>query len=199
MAEVKQRAGRYIALQKLLTTVRAIDESTVTPHEIQAHLESANLTWTKLEEAHVLIINTTADDAALVLQMDTFEPMQIYFSKVKSELYRLQEKVGAFTSHSTTQMKLPNMSLPAFDGRYEDWPTFQDLFTASIHNNKSLSGSQKLQYLKSCVKGEAASLIKSFTVTDANYREAWMLLEEQYDNTGKSYILMSSVYFFNHH
>ncbi|CAL8126482.1 unnamed protein product [Orchesella dallaii] len=78
-------------------------------------------------------------------------------------------------------IKLPQMQLPTFNGRYEDWPSFEDLFTATIHKT-SLSGSQKLQYLKSCLKGDPEALIRSFTITNANYDEAWDMLKDRYAN-----------------
>jgi hypothetical protein len=79
-------------------------------------------------------------------------------------------------------VKLPTLELPTFDGKFENWQSFQDLFHASVESKTSLRDSQKLQYLKSCVKGDAANLIKSFTVTDAHFQEAWDLLKERYDN-----------------
>jgi hypothetical protein len=36
--------------------------------------------------------------------------------------------------------------------------------------------------LKTCLQGDAASIVKSFSITDANFVEAWSLLMSQYDN-----------------
>lgn len=79
-------------------------------------------------------------------------------------------------------MKLPDIKLPSFDGKYEDWPAFKDNFKASIGNHSSLSGAMKLHYLKHSTTGQAASLIKSFMAADGNYQEAWNLLDQQCNN-----------------
>lgn len=108
----------------------------------------------------------------------------------KSELMEIKESIlsakgpppTATPTPHTPHIKLPDMQLPSFEGRYEDWPSFEDLFKATVGNSKSLSCAQKLQYLKACVRGEAANLIKSFTITDLNYIEAWALLSSRYNN-----------------
>ena len=46
-----------------------------------------------------------------------------------------------------------------------------------------LSDSERLNYLKACIKGDAAKIISSLRITDANYPIAWQLLKDRYDNT----------------
>jgi hypothetical protein len=69
-------------------------------------------------------------------------------------------------------VKLPRIQLPSFSGSYQEWSSFSDLFISTVHSNASLAGAQKLQYLKSSLSGDAASLIKSFPVTDARLHAA---------------------------
>lgn len=100
---------------------------------------------------------------------------------------RLQTILEAYpkvqpNSPQVNNIKLPRVELPSFDGTFEGWQSFQDLVLATVDNNKTLSGAQKLQYLKSCVKGDPANIIKSFTVTESHYKEAWSLLTDRYDN-----------------
>lgn len=84
-------------------------------------------------------------------------------------------------------VKLPRINLTQFSGKYGDWISFKDLFTSLIHERTSLTGAQKLHYLKTNLSGDAAQLIKSFHITDANYAEAWKLLLNRFDN--KRYII----------
>ena len=56
----------------------------------------------------------------------------------------------------SSRLKLPKLQLPTFTGSYTDWMSFFDLFKASVDSNTHLSNSEKLNYLKACVKGEAA-------------------------------------------
>jgi hypothetical protein len=74
------------------------------------------------------------------------------------------------------------MSLPSFDGSWEQWLSFYQRFDLLIHSNASLSPIQKFQYLNSCVTGEASSVIKSLGITTENYPIAIALLKERYDD-----------------
>ena len=60
--------------------------------------------------------------------------------------------------------------------------SFRDLFNASVDCNTQLSNSEKLNYLRVCVNGDAAKVISSLTITDANYSIAQRLLTERYEN-----------------
>ncbi len=51
-----------------------------------------------------------------------------------------------------------------------------------LPSNQSLTKSVKLNYLKACVKGDAAKLISSITLTDANYAIAIDLPKQRYEN-----------------
>ena len=83
---------------------------------------------------------------------------------------------------STSSLKLPKLQLPSFSGSYTEWSSFRDLFNASVDYNTQLSNSEKLNYLRGCVKGDAAKLFSSLTITDANYSIAQRLLTERYEN-----------------
>ncbi len=50
------------------------------------------------------------------------------------------------------QMRLPKLTLPTFTGSYTDWMSFADLSHPAVDSNQSLTKSEKLHYLKACVK-----------------------------------------------
>lgn len=89
------------------------------------------------------------------------------------------------------EVKLPRMEIIPFSGKYEDWTSFKDLFTTLIHDNKNISNAQKLHYLKGNLEpeGTAYGLLKSISVTDANYAVAWTKLTDRYNH--KRYIVDS--------
>ncbi|UYV69731.1 hypothetical protein LAZ67_7000518 [Cordylochernes scorpioides] len=70
-----------------------------------------------------------------------------------------------------SNVKLPKFNLPVFSGEISQWLSFKDLFLITIDKNTTLSEIQKLQYLHSSLKGDAARIIK-----------AWKTLIERYDN-----------------
>ncbi|UYV84304.1 hypothetical protein LAZ67_X001786, partial [Cordylochernes scorpioides] len=79
-------------------------------------------------------------------------------------------------------VKLPKFNLPVFSGEMSQWLSFKDLFLVTIDKNTTLSDIQKLQYLHSSLKGDAARIIKGFPITENNYKQAWKTLVERYDN-----------------
>lgn len=78
------------------------------------------------------------------------------------------------------RLKLPPIQIGKFDGDFRHWTAFHDLFTKMVHQEASLSGAQKLYYLKQCVQGDAEKLIRSYQISDANYLEAWNALKARY-------------------
>ncbi len=91
-----------------------------------------------------------------------------------------QQNIGNLNRQQ--EVKLPKIEITPFTGNYEDWPSFRDLFLSLIHSNKSISNVQKLQYLKGIVQGPAETLIKTLSVTDANYAEAWRKLKKRFEH-----------------
>ncbi|XP_018564512.1 uncharacterized protein LOC108905924 [Anoplophora glabripennis] len=85
-------------------------------------------------------------------------------------------------NNEQTQVKLPIIKLPTFGGVCNQWLEFRDAFTALVHDNKTISDIQKYYYMKSALEGEASHLIQSIAVSVANYKIAWDLLCERYEN-----------------
>lgn len=79
-------------------------------------------------------------------------------------------------------LRLPKIEITPFDGNYDNWQNFSDIFLATVGNNSSLSAAMKMQHLKTLLTGEAANIISTLTITDANYSRAWELLTARYDN-----------------
>lgn len=79
-------------------------------------------------------------------------------------------------------IKLPQINLPEYSGSYDKWVQFHDTFESLINKNPLLSKIQKFYYLQAALKGEAAQVIESLTVSEANYEVAWKLLTERFQN-----------------
>jgi len=79
-------------------------------------------------------------------------------------------------------VKLPNIELPKFDGNYEHWIPFRDLFESFIASNITIPAVQKLHYLRTALTSEAAKVIASLDITNSNYEVAWNSLKQRYEN-----------------
>lgn len=80
-------------------------------------------------------------------------------------------------------VRLPQIKLQSFDGNIDEWLSFRDLFTSLIHLKDDLPNVEKLHYLKGCLEGEAKALIDSLRITEANYKIAWEMLSNRYNNS----------------
>ncbi len=80
-----------------------------------------------------------------------------------------------------SDVRLPRLDLPVFDGDIYQWVSFHDLFKSVVYDNFALTGALKLQYLKASLKGEPSLLVHSIPISNANFLEAWGLLVGRYD------------------
>ncbi|XP_072389428.1 uncharacterized protein [Diabrotica undecimpunctata] len=83
---------------------------------------------------------------------------------------------------SNSNVRLPPISVPNFNGEYSKWLSFYQLFSSLVKDNNSITKAQKLIYLKSSLKGEPLTLIDSLEVTHENFDLAITILEKKYDN-----------------
>lgn len=79
-------------------------------------------------------------------------------------------------------LRVPQLSITPFDGKLAKWEAFRESFVHGIHERANLPAVQKLQYLKSVLRGEAEELVRNFALTAANYDSAWTLLNDRYNN-----------------
>ncbi|XP_065089784.1 uncharacterized protein LOC135710976 [Ochlerotatus camptorhynchus] len=77
---------------------------------------------------------------------------------------------------------LPNVPLPVFDGAYEKWYRFKQLFEDLMQKHPLLSDATKLHYLQQCLKGKAESVLSDQIVNENNFQIAWNVLEERFEN-----------------
>lgn len=82
-------------------------------------------------------------------------------------------------------IKLPDISLPKFNGKFEDWLEFRDIYKSLIHENKRLNNMQKFHYLRGALEGTAAASISKIKYTENNYEVAWATITNRFDNNKK--------------
>ncbi|XP_062711374.1 uncharacterized protein LOC134289505 [Aedes albopictus] len=77
---------------------------------------------------------------------------------------------------------LPAVPLPTFDGTYERWFRFKQLFQDLMQKHPGLSDATKLHYLTQSLKGKAENVISEQILNENNFQAAWNLLEERFEN-----------------
>ncbi|XP_075170259.1 uncharacterized protein LOC142242579 [Haematobia irritans] len=79
-------------------------------------------------------------------------------------------------------LALPPCDIEVFDGDFQSWPTFRDLFTAVYVKNSRLSDIERLCHLLKKTSGDAREVVRRFPLTDRSFELAWRTLKETYDN-----------------
>ena len=75
---------------------------------------------------------------------------------------------------------IPRLNLPTFDGKASDWPRWIGLFKALVHDQPSLSDTEKIAHLQSSVSGLAQQTIAGMLYDGSLYHEALQTLEERF-------------------
>ncbi|KAI4480708.1 hypothetical protein M0802_014145 [Mischocyttarus mexicanus] len=85
-------------------------------------------------------------------------------------------------SSNKVNSRLPELTVPRFEGEYLKWPEFKAMFSSVIGERENLSELERFQYLKSAVAGSAATLINHLPPMDSSFSTAWSLLTARYEN-----------------
>lgn len=85
-------------------------------------------------------------------------------------------------SHKFNSVKLPTIKLPSFDVNYLKWLEFRDTFDSLINTNDNIPNINKFHHLRSSLEGGALVVIKSIEFTSNNYKVAWDLICQRYNN-----------------
>lgn len=81
-----------------------------------------------------------------------------------------------------SHIRLPPITLPDFNGQTCDWPQFIEVFDSIIHTDVNMKETQKLQYLITCLRGEAKAVVSSLSIAPGQYAAARKLLKDRYEN-----------------
>lgn len=162
-ATLKQLLIKKRILKGNLTKLRDKIDTTISSADT-AQLDLFKKKITKISDDLSIVfdgIYSTCEEHELDQYMDENNTIMEIIDELSLKSTRMSFKIVGDSSNNnkvkteTTEIRLPKLSLPIFDGQLEDWLAFNDLFIASIHNNKNLSDAQRLQYLKSACKGNA--------------------------------------------
>lgn len=103
-------------------------------------------------------------------------------NKQRGSMQMDQTLFNASVSCSPHHTRLPSLKLPKFDGKYGDYKRFITTFNNMVHENSSITGVDKFNYLLNCLSGPALAVVEPFQVTEENYPTALKRLEDRYDN-----------------
>lgn len=148
--------------------------------------------WDELLSIHLL--NPQETEFPSQTESNTQSNVKRYYYEACSHFEQLAKPTSSITDSNVTmnhtcstapRARLPKITLPTFDGRMTNWPFFRDTFTSVIHNDTSLSLIEKFHFLIGSLQGEALAVIKSISIQESNYIQAWEAIQKRYDNQRK--------------
>lgn len=187
----KRRSVIKGQMTKILTFANAIETSTKM-EEIKARLDKVNDLWSEFVKVEDKMFVVLPEAVSLSDEFDEsyYHAVALLTSALRHFHTAAQGNMSLAHGDNTCQYqsglnetKLPRLNIPIFNGEFQDWQSFFDLFNSCVHEKVSLSAAQKLQYLKGSLKGEPLGLIKHLDETDSNYLEAYQILVKRYDKT----------------
>lgn len=163
--------------------------------QLRERYEKAKSLLSKFEEVQTNIeIKLPEEKAALMENANIsiefedayFQALALAKEKLDQHPHLIREEIrnqgAVINNNNKIQVKLPTLTLPTFNGNYEQWLLFKDSFESLINTNENLSEIQKFQYLRSALKEEALNVIQALETTTGNYRIAWDLVKKRYEN-----------------
>lgn len=182
------RRKRTMALNRLRKTLEIAELAQKDTHNLDKFLTyyaELQKNVTNFESAHSDILSLIEDESENTEDVVRstfddcyFDVMCIYRKLFKTSDHTTQPSVTQFGDE--VKVNLPKITLPNFSGNIKSWPEFYDIFNSMIHESKSLSDSERMQYLVSCLSGDALALIRTFPATGTYYQAAYKMLIDRY-------------------
>lgn len=189
-----------LMISNAFTNFKKSPKERITESYVETRLELLENYWSSFSDTHKKIVTDVEDTHVLRInyfKTETYDVIEDTYINYKTELKQLLLKfqrriadrstVGEHSSQdesagSSSQPKLPKVTIPIFSGDYTEWTSFKNLFTSLIHNNAKLDNVQKLQYLKGQLRGEPEQLLRHKAITSSNYEICWNKLCARYND-----------------
>ncbi|XP_011700180.1 PREDICTED: uncharacterized protein LOC105457284 [Wasmannia auropunctata] len=206
-ALIRSQIDLYGKIARAYDNLKKQGVANITIGLAEACLQALESNWAKFEAQHDRLaanfwealagheylkkdISSLAEETFITQKGVFLETLRCMKAKAKEE-----PPAAPVTAPHRPRTTLPRIQLPQFSSRYEDWPSFRDLFHSIIGKDAATTQVEKLHYLQSCLKGKADLLIRSLTTTNENFERAWKALTDYYENKQllvRSYIAQST-------
>ncbi|XP_055584795.1 uncharacterized protein LOC129737660 [Uranotaenia lowii] len=173
--------------------VENFDEETQS-NEVPVRLENLAVLWADFGKTQAELEAADVDDNAVMEhQLKQRAQFETDYYRVKGFLLSVNKSTSP-SSHSchssahfptSSQIRLPDVKLPVFNGALENWLNFHDLFISLVHSSTELSNIQKFYYLRSSLAGDALKLVQTIAISANNYPVAWNLLIDHFQNPAR--------------
>lgn len=141
----KKQASNFRAFTRTITSLD-LDNINST-WELEDALRSLESRWKTVDQAH-WELDKEMDGSINTIYEKAFTTHERTYNQIKKAIN------SKMWSVSHREKFTPRIDIPVFHGSYQAWVSFKDLFCEAIHNNPSMSDAQKMQFLKSKLRGK---------------------------------------------
>lgn len=170
---VRKQKSNFKALSHTLNNIN-LEEINEKWH-LEDVLRNLEARWSTIDKLH-WSIDSEVDGQGEENYEQAFSHHEIKFNEMKKQINT------KLWSSAHREKSTPTLEIPTFHGNYQQWTSFKDLFTEAIHSNPCLSNAQKMQFLKSKLKGEPERLIQHLPISTENYTTCWEIINHRYNN-----------------
>ena len=169
---LKKQSSNFKAFVRTVSNIQV--ENMNEKWEFEDTLKSLQTRWQVIDSLHWEIDSEL--DGSNWQYESTFSEHEQRYNEIKRSIN------SKLWSVAHREKSTPQLDIPMFTGNYQQWVSFKDLFCEAVHNNPSLSNAQKMQFLKSKLRGEAERLIQHLQISSENYMASWEILNHRYNN-----------------
>ncbi|XP_074038689.1 uncharacterized protein [Leptinotarsa decemlineata] len=194
MASSAAKLKNYIAQRSTevikITELKKVADAALTDSDLHdnfkcrfRHIDAIRDNFDKLHLAIVNLVSAqdNADFESHNSVVTEFENDFYHIQAVYMKLFENKQAVPALINHHSN-VRLPKMELPKFDGDARSWQTFIDMFNSVVHANDTITNVEKFTYLINCLNGAPLALVKCTPLTAQNYMVAYNALIKRYQN-----------------
>uniref|UniRef100_A0AAF5PMK1 DUF1758 domain-containing protein n=1 Tax=Wuchereria bancrofti TaxID=6293 RepID=A0AAF5PMK1_WUCBA len=174
-ATIDQKENLYTILEdKLLRIQLCINTIQSICDEWRDYIRKIKTTKRKEEEENFLEITRGDQGIYQILHEDKEAIIKLTMHKDEADQKLIQLSKGSRKDEkglnfpSKLTVNLLQLSLPTFNGDPKQWRQFWSSFDAAIHS-QAIPDIQKLNYLYSCLKGNALQVVSGYNIVPENY------------------------------
>lgn len=127
-----------------------------------------------------LTTNPKADHDKAISAFNAFEDLYCRVKYVFNKLSAVH--AASITKPGKATIRLPALEIMSFDGNIRSWPLFYSNFKSVIHDNQSLTDSEKMYYLISKISPKAQAVFAGLAPSGENYNLILDALIKRYED-----------------
>ena len=165
-----------------------LEDQELNVFKLSAAMDEFNKRLTNLDDVQSQYELSLEDEDAILNDITTAADFRDSARKVRTlatekftELSGDSENKSAtrVSSFSITDVKLPKLNLPVFNGDMLQWQSFWDQFVAAV-DSTDLPDASKFSYLRASLEGEAKAVIQCLSLTSAHYASSCNILKDRF-------------------